>query len=832
VPPLRQQTVVEWTEVESRYSIKELEVPVYEYETYETYERTGGGSALDVSTMQKVTRQRIKRQTGTKMEKHHVHDPKGTIVVKHRSPVYGPGGPNVWYLGNWGNNALVIYALRQAGVPANDKAIVNVAERLRSFLEEYGMPDHTWDLVWMTAAFATLPTEPYPEVTRRLAAKIIDGQITEGKARGLWGPMCVRPELLATLLVQESELGQELQKARADLREQSTRKREQKVGDIENELQRIQIRIRTISLLGSQLHTVESPYVLDPVMANPIQLTGATHFFYNQTTADLESTALALFALGVAGEQGQLPAETEREKNKFGIPLVPPEKTQAALARAATAVAEAQPRNGAWDELNRHQPVHAFDGFKFLPVPVDDKTFVPLESAVTVASTAAGINALLSVGEAVGLETVRRRFGSQLAQGDKARKFVVQQYLEDKLKTIPLGGIVPPYDTYLQLTGLQRRFNTAVEDARDQWKRLAYRLLLLRQADGSWGDDKAIYLLPSSHKARLKALPTLDPKVGIMSMEIQKQAYVNPYYRTHELMRWTQVRERILATAFATMFLADGVRPPVAGVYQATESAESSSALGLAIRYLRKKFGTEVTYGKLSGELEYGDAAIFPVLFVTGTTEKVVAGPTATALTAYLKHDGLVVIETPFTPEGTAFAQSFQHFVQTAVPELILRTWSDEKFLGDLAGKVQLQAHLGADGHPAVVYLPVAETATNTTAAVSTVQAGYLISNILQYRIDADMLQEKYPITLTSEKSLTNLVQEAMSQIVLPERIATPAALPPPPAPVAPAAPAAPATPATPVTPAEPKPAEPAGPDMVAPTIKPTDKQPAADESF
>ena len=62
------------------------------------------------------------------------------------------------------------------------------------------------------AAVAMAQTEDTlaAEWTEKLASRLLDGQITDGAARGLWGPMCVNPRLFAILmrdyLASEAEL--------------------------------------------------------------------------------------------------------------------------------------------------------------------------------------------------------------------------------------------------------------------------------------------------------------------------------------------------------------------------------------------------------------------------------------------------------------------------------------------------------------------------------------------------------------------------------------------------------------------------------------------------
>jgi len=147
----------------------------------------------------------------------------------------------------------------------------------------------------------------------------------------------------------------------------------------------------------------------------------------------------------------------------------------------------------------------------------------------------------------------------------------------------------------------------------------------------------------------------------------------------------------------------------VAGIYEAT-AAEFSNALWLAGRQLRQKFGVDLTYTRLAGKLADREVAGLPLLLVRGSGATALTPEKMRTLRRYLEHDGLIIVETPATTEGAAFAGMMQELVKRELPALRLGAWKDEKFLADLAGKLELEAHIHADGRLAVVYLPVART--------------------------------------------------------------------------------------------------------------------------
>ena len=73
----------------------------------------------------------------------------------------------------------------------------DTAQRLADYLDAYGLPDRTWDLAWLTVAFANLPqtVELNKTLTERMVRKLLLGQVTEGPGAGLWGPVAINPNV-------------------------------------------------------------------------------------------------------------------------------------------------------------------------------------------------------------------------------------------------------------------------------------------------------------------------------------------------------------------------------------------------------------------------------------------------------------------------------------------------------------------------------------------------------------------------------------------------------------------------------------------------------------
>ncbi len=528
VPPVRQRTVVETKDVTFRYRLETYDVdePIYEYETHTTYVQT-----VPYEPPRKMEVRRPVRITGTHrvQRQREVPDANGPLSRVYKQPVYGPGGPDSWSVTALGENGLAIYALRQAGMPADDPILMRVSENLLTFFDCYGMPDHTWSLAWLTAGFATLPGDRCAQTTRRLAERLLDGQITEGAARGLWGPMCVNTRVLAPLLRRLADGLEEVNRRKVKEKEKpsanTTRSREA----AESEVTDTVATIRRVSQQAIRLARIEEPFAIPASQSEAVTLAGASHFFFNQTVVDLENTWTALAGLAVAARLGRLPEETWRPERKgtaaaYAIPF--PEKTSAIVARAVNAVAKLQLRDGTWNEANLHQPVKDFDAIKdVLPGPVDPRSFPALPSPVTPFSTACGLGALTAVGQIVGPDRVLATFRPNVLLGLRARRRDLEGLLhtpesDPAAKTVrngpdlaPFvgesrsGGQIPPFELLLSCAAPPPTTDSSLTDEAASTL-LARNLLLTRNADGSWGRGRAFYEASSS-RARGAALTEL-----------------------------------------------------------------------------------------------------------------------------------------------------------------------------------------------------------------------------------------------------------------------------------------------------------------------------------
>ena len=769
VPPIRTRKVVDYKDITVRYRKKTFREPIYEYETYETYERAVGDDSISSKKLKKVKKRRIKKQIGTRKVERLVHDPKGPIQRTVKRAIWGAGGPDFWGVAKLGHNGLALVALRRAGVSADDKAVSRLAENLATFVERYGAPDATWDLACVTAAFATLPDKYSQRLARSLASKLLDGQIAQGKAKGLWGPVCINTKVLAAALRYELVLGKIREKAKATLDKRPSAVAQKKFDQAEAALQKLQEDLaKRIALSASALEKIDYRIYVTPGDEDPITMSGLAHYVFTQTTADTESTAMALWALRIAAEQGVLPKQTERP-TMAGRPLTSPQKTGTVLARAARALAAAQRPNGGWTEMNAHQPVKDFGYMEGLPgIPVKPARWPALASRTTGMSTWQGYAGLLGAGHALGLDRLLAKLGGNARRGSARARKLADQLLDGTLKDDALGARVAPFDCCLFLAGVNREFLAAKEDRRDLWLRLAFKLMNAQNNDGSWGKAHPLtYFLSTSLRARvdckeLHRTPDAPPRSRAHTL-LGRTEKGEPgwkylcYGRRSPLRRAPRVHRaghhlfnRIVhATACSILFLADGVRRPVAGECVWSDRAGVSGLLPGAVGLMRKKCGVALSYAPVQRELPAGELVGLPVLVVRGSGAFALPAEAKTSLGDYVRQGGLIIVAAATDTAGGTFLKEAEAALKGLVRDGAVRDiGGDQDLLAEMAGKVTLNALTTANGAPAAVFLPVTPGERSTKSALTAPQAAAVVSELLLRRVPADVIKESYPTAL------------------------------------------------------------------------------------
>lgn len=379
-PPINRRTVVDHKEVTRTYSRKTVTRtrPVYKnyYEMRLAPKKNKYGHIVGYEK-RKVLTKRVKIGEKKVTRERLVRDPDGPIKRTHRRRIYGKGGPDYVPRGLIGLNSMALYVMTKAGL-AEDDIARDLADALAERIETYHLPDHTFDLAWATAAFAALPFSQHDELHTRLASKLIDGQVREREAMGMWGTVAIHYDLLARFFLTEVKLYQEIDPLQSKLEAvnkslqegQSSRsdKRlkmmlERKVAQHQEVLDQVIKGLNYASVLGKRFAKSTREYRPGSEWGKA----GLPYYVFNRIVADTQSTSLAAFALAESARAEKLPDMTLRVK-PAGRQIVPPENTRAALMQALRRIVQQQQRHGGWEEGNLVVRNRAFDRYRNLGI--------------------------------------------------------------------------------------------------------------------------------------------------------------------------------------------------------------------------------------------------------------------------------------------------------------------------------------------------------------------------------------------------------------------------------------------------------------------------------
>lgn len=523
VGPARIQRAIGQTNVIVRCRKVSTPVPVVEFTNVVVFVQESAAEAPRRTIQRRPWRLTGKTNYIEKLE----YDPNGPIVQNVVKALYEPRGNIFWRFSDLGDSALAVCALRRAGVPDTDPVIERNLANLRGALATYGLPDQTWNLAWLTMVFAETPGRECAEITAKLASRLVDGQLRDGSARGLWGPESFHHRLLAAALREYLVQDAKLKEAKQKLAKRDSRAAQKLVEDATEALSREKEVMDGITGHLLRLTAVELPFVWGDPNADPsVWFAGTSSFLYNQTAADLESTSVAVLGLAAAAAQQRLPDNSFRPAGRQLAVSAPPERALAVLARAANALASRQLSDGRWDEANVHQPVSDFSTFSsIVPAPAIPKSFVPLESPVTTASAANGAVALAEIGRTAGPD----KLGPDLRRARDAGLSAVVRELDQWIATRrPKAQPSPAFQgadvsALLPATVLlsQKQLSGVAADELIRW------LILAGQPNGSWRSAQRLDCLPSSSRARLAALVTQpDGVVTNQSLANLKLAHI------------------------------------------------------------------------------------------------------------------------------------------------------------------------------------------------------------------------------------------------------------------------------------------------------------------
>jgi hypothetical protein len=345
-PPSQTVKLIEMVEVAAKRV--QVERPVYEHEYAEVEKIVPvmeSGKPTGRFTRQKQRVVVKSRQVGKTMVEHLTPDKDGSEKMK--VPKYGPGGPAAWAVNLPGLNGMALYVLVKAGLGKHPATVKHAAALAEHATEYMGLPDSTFDVAWMAAGFAALgPDSPHVKVTRRLIAKLIDGQIREkGDLEGLWGPVCVNYGYYGKLFTLGQTVRQELDVTIAKKLETATGADQARLVAMGKEMQAVATAYakthRDVFRAGTRMLQIQSKYPFEEEAILP----GLPYNAYQWVVSDVESTEAAAFALAVAKRVGLLPRETERLSIR-GNKIHPPTKTDVVIKAAAKRMAAAIDADG------------------------------------------------------------------------------------------------------------------------------------------------------------------------------------------------------------------------------------------------------------------------------------------------------------------------------------------------------------------------------------------------------------------------------------------------------------------------------------------------------
>jgi len=528
-PPTQWRRVVDWAVTEVPHRAVQRKEPVYEKQYAERLapQRDEYGQITGYKKEKVVVSQRI---VGYKEVTRYVRDPEGDVMRTVRRPVYDDQTKNqALPRGFFGLNGMALYVLCRAGL-GDDGRVREHALSLRGLLNEYGLPDTTWDVAWLTIGYAHLPDRAgYEPLIDHLASKLIGSQAParEREGAGLWGPVAINYDAFLRYFDLEMKVRAELDRVRAaaEALPEDAKAQRQRASQIIAKLEAAQgdlnEAMRVTSQQGTRLRSMTTPWkVSEDTTIAPLP-----HYAFSRIALDMRSTAAALAALAVLERQELLPPQTVHPA-PTGKPVVSPVNTRAVIAAALAGVAKhQQPRTDGWNQTNRVIPNATFAKVPpglFEPVP-DGKDLPTLLTYDTVPSNLAGYAALAAATHAA--PPLAGRYADALARAEPRALAVLDRLIDaqpqdfaagsphrqrvttlDQIKDnkgqIPVDDADPAAevkDLYLTRDNMPAvGLESAVAlfwpsaDAPQQvrnaphFRRLAYRLMVSQESDGQW----------------------------------------------------------------------------------------------------------------------------------------------------------------------------------------------------------------------------------------------------------------------------------------------------------------------------------------------------------
>lgn len=773
-----------------RYRSEEYEHPVYEhiYEEYETFE-VGGSHSVAARKMGKVKRKRVvgTKQVGTRKATRVVADPNGPIVrtyTRNVGPIYrDEKGAEYWPDHLPGDNALALLAMLKSGVPETDERLQKLAKAVNDYVDYYGTSDLTWNVAWLAAALSNLRDSRFDKARALAISRILDGQIFVGPARGMWGPVCINMAILPVLVQHETDMGAELAKRKAELpkklsKTKNTKKQERyrlEIEQFEEYVKSLERLYAPVTQQGLRFNSIQSWFRLrQNSWEKDVRYTpGLPYYIYNQTLADLESTALALYAISEAAANGYLPEGTMvpdlSKGGKLGGPtgrrqaqVVKPQKPNGMLARGAAIVARLQQQDGGWNQCNMHQESRTFEAMGLPRLPPEEKP-KGLPSARTRVTSAQGYSCLANAGKTVGMGKLFGKYGRNILAARKKVQEDAASYLDRKSENVlPEGRIMAPYDLYFAMLGVHRSVYPTVEDGRDLWMRFAHEIVETQYDTGAWENPppggwpvkdrrlhssslwawKPFQLKAKHYQAEKAKANNPKPKPFVLKNHWNGAWYGYMAGRHHH--QTESFNRPVVCTALSMLFLADGVYPPIGGYIDMTGNAAPPGVLDRLCLFLRKKHRISATSLKLTPKNIRSAILGVPLVFLSGS-DALADSSIAYVLKTYLRNkEGTLIVESGTPAEMTAAQNKLKSLL---LGSSIRSLPADQDFMADYQGpKPDIKALFTREGRVAAIFTstwtPPVQPGARPRRPVAYGQAVYLLVRKL---MGPEYFDPKYP---------------------------------------------------------------------------------------
>jgi len=467
----------------------------------------------------------------------------------------------------------------RAGLPATDPQIKLTIQSFNNLLYAYGIPDTTEDVAWLTALYANLP-QTDPDVkgwSAKLVSRLVAGAAQGGANKGMWGPECVNPQYLDKIVAYDTKfVAKHITPLENEIRWETGARAK---GRLQQELQAKQRLYEqwqkvylTWAMAGSSAQNPRGKTVIPAstedqknfIFNYSLQVPGQIQDPYHFQFTDLESTCIALLALGEARAAGILPDRTLTPADDRNKAMAKPLDVREQLSDCYRTLKGLRQRSGGWDSCYSamyHNSCREIPYTSAIPKDAYDKLKAENHWAYNVMGLA-GMEYLAGIIGGTEAQRIRKE------TADYQVKLI--QWLLDHTAELDLSHAPAKGDILYFLADVIGSRNP---DAQFLWQQLG--------ASGL-GEAEDIAMLDviddyNSHSARM----SLDAERDYFSAnkirpeDLGAEEAANP--AAVETMRLHRIRT-LGERASLVYFLAKGIRPPVfAAVTSATGTGSSAA---------------------------------------------------------------------------------------------------------------------------------------------------------------------------------------------------------------------------------------------------------------